>query len=159
MEFNPPPVESGWGQDARRGPILVWALWFQKVWNMLSGTVAPKSWTPVASNLTIVTGATLTGNYTRVGNVIHFKISITTTGTTASTAGTTTITLPSFLDAGGNAVPLIAAENDICTVVDAGSFASYGNGIIAANTGLLYPPTWAATAGEVVISGTYRTTG
>jgi len=145
MELNPPPIESGWGQDSKRGPILVWALWFQKVWNALAGAIAPLSWTPVATNLTIVTGATLAGSYTRVGNLAHFKISITTTGSTASTAGATTITLP-----------LTAAENEVCMAANRTTIASYGNGIIAGGTMTLYPPTWAAMANEVVISGTCR---
>lgn len=145
MELNPAPVESGWGQDSKRGPVIIWALWFEKIWLALSGTIAPLSWTPVATNLTVVTGATLTGSYTRVGNQIHFTISIATTGTTASTAGTTSITLP-----------VTAADNGICTAAALTSFASYGNGIIAANTMTIYPPSWAATANTVVITGTCR---
>jgi len=156
MQFNPPPIESGWGQDSKMRPVIIWSLWFEKVWNALSGTISPLSWTPIATNLTIVTGATLAGSYTRVGNLIHFVITITTTGTTASTAGTTTITLPSFLDSGGNAIPLIAAENDVCAAAELTAFSSHGNGIIAAGTPILYPPTWAATANTVIISGTYR---
>jgi hypothetical protein len=147
MELTPPPIESGWGQDAKRGPVIVWALWFEKVWNALSGTIAPLSWTPVATSLTIVTGATYTGSYTRVGNLVHFVISVATTGTTASTAGTTYFTLP-----------VTAAENDVCTAVELTAFASRGNGVIAANTMRVYPPSWAATANTVVISGTVRTT-
>jgi len=147
MELNPPPVESGWAQDSKMGPILVWALWFEKMWNALSGTIAPLSWTPVATNLTVVGAATLTGSYTRVGNVVNFIISIATTGTTASTAGTTTITLP-----------VTAAESAICSAAELTTYVSLGNGIIAANTLTLYPPSWAATANTVIISGTYRVT-
>lgn len=145
MELTPPPIESGWAQDARRGPVMVWALWFQKVWNTLSGTITPLSWTPVATNLTVVTGATLTGSYTRVGNQVSFVITIATTGTTAATAGVTTITLP-----------VTAADNALCSAAELTSITSYGNGIIASGTTTLYPPTWAATANTVIISGTYR---
>jgi len=148
MEFNPPPIESGWGQDARSGPILVWALWFRKTWDALAGTIAPLFWTPVATNLTVVGAATLTGSYTRVGNVVQFTITVTTTGTTAATAGVTTITLP-----------VTAADNAGCQAVEATAITSLGNGLVAANTLTLYPPSWAATANAVVITGTYRTTG
>lgn len=144
MEITPPPIESGWGQDSRMRPTIVWALWFQKIWNALTGTIAPLAWTPVAANLTVVGAATLTGSYTRVGNVVSFVITITTTGTTASTAGTTTITLP-----------LTAAENGVCQAVEATAVNSLGNGIVVANTATLYPPSWVATGNDIIISGTY----
>ncbi len=147
LELNPPPVDSGWAQEAKRGPVLVWALWFQKVWLALQHVIAPISWTPVPTNLTIVTGATLTGSYTQVGNLVHFSISITTTGTTASTAGTTTLS-----------IPFTAAENDLCAAAELTTYTSYGNGIIAGGTMTIFPPTWAPTANEVIISGTCRIT-
>ena len=145
LEINPPPIESGWGQDSKRGPVIVWALWFQNIWLALQHAVAPVSWTPVPANLTVVGAATLTGSYTQVGNLVHFSISISTTGTTASTAGTTTLTLP-----------FTAAENDLCAAAELTSYTSYGNGIIATNTMTVFPPSWAATANVVIISGTCR---
>lgn len=40
MNFNKPPVASGWGKDVMSGPETIWALWFLNVWNQLDKNTA-----------------------------------------------------------------------------------------------------------------------
>jgi hypothetical protein len=100
------------------------------------------TYTPVQSGLVVVGSATLTGTYTRIGRQVFYSIKISSTGTTACTAGAVTITLP-FTKS--------STSFEFGLVVIGGAI----QGPIEADPGLyFYPCSWAATA-NVYASGTY----
>lgn len=104
------------------------------------------AFTITASGLTVIggTGVTYKRNYTQVGNIISFRLEIDPNGgTTASTANTTyfSINMPA------------ATYYGACSAVNATTVTSYGAGMVIGT--FIYPPTWAATSGTIVISGTY----
>jgi len=101
------------------------------------------TWTPTVANMTEVDAATYSGSYTKIGNRVSFEIMIIPGTSTASTAGSTTITLPS--------TPGAVA---VGSCADA-AIVSLGNGVIYTD-GKFYPPTWAANTNRVYISGSYR---
>jgi hypothetical protein len=100
------------------------------------------TYTPVQNGLVVVGAATLTGTYTRIGRQVFYSIKIASTGTTASTAGAVTITLP---------FTKISTSLEFGMVVIAG----VTQGPIEADPGLyFYPCSWAASA-NVYASGSY----
>lgn len=105
------------------------------------------TWTPSFTNLTVVNGtggATYSGTYTKIGRLVKWKIKVAVTGTctTASTAGTTTVTLPDT-----------AGTEDVCMGVSP-SGSSYGVGYVTGAT--CYTPTWSASNSNKIISGTFE---
>ena len=106
------------------------------------------SWTPTPTGLTVVGTASYQGRYTVIGNTVYFTIEVSVSGgTTAATAGTTSFTLPSGY------APL---ERDTAMVVDT-AIVDLGTGLVdTAAGGSVKPPSWAARAATVVISGQYR---
>lgn len=101
------------------------------------------TWTPILSNLTISGTPTYTGRYTKVGRQVTFSVSITSTGQTASTLGSTTMS-----------IPFNSAFNSVCYAVNRSTVQSLGNGAIPAGNSI-YLPGWTATVYEVVICGSY----
>jgi hypothetical protein len=115
---------------------------------LLSSTTG--TWTPTFTNLTVVNGtggATYSGRYTQIGNIVHYTITITCTGTatTASTAGSTYCTLP-----------VGASYNDTCTTANSATNVGIGTGVLDATNDRCYPNTWAATGNTITISGKYE---
>ena len=100
------------------------------------------TWTPTATNLTVVGTPTYTGRYTRIGRVVFFDLQIHSTTSTASTYGSTTFTLP-FTQAG-------EPRSVVCAYVGGSTTAVFGQVL----TTYLYSPSWVATD-NVWISGTY----
>jgi hypothetical protein len=99
---------------------------------------------PVATNMTVVGTATYSCNYTRVGNIVRFDITISVSGgTTAATANSTYLTLP-----------ITPSNRSVCNVVD-GNVNSLGNGFID-TSGRVYMPTWTARSTTVYVSGAYQ---
>lgn len=99
------------------------------------------NWTPVFSNLTIISGTpTYTSTYTRVGRSVYFSIYI-TGGFVTSVGNTTYITLP-----------FVAAGNHVCNTADANTITSYGSGLI--QNSYIFPPSFANKT-NVVITGNY----
>lgn len=108
------------------------------------------TWTPAWTNLTVVGTPTYTGRYIKIGRLVTCHVQVASTTTTASTAGSTTITaasLPYSMDAN-------PANYAGVTAANAGTIASYGVGIVNAATSTVYPPTWSAT-GTVGLSFSY----
>ena len=100
------------------------------------------TYTPVQSGLVVVGTATLTGTYTRIGRQVFYSIKISSTGTTASTLGAVTITLP---------FTKTTSTYEFGQVVIVG----VTQGMIEADPGLyFYPCSWPASA-NVYASGTY----
>ena len=115
----------------------------------ISDYSANLTWTPVATNLTTVGTPTITGNYTVVGRVVFYHISIVPSTSTASTANSTFITLPIT----------VTGTNTNCdgTVAATTTYAeNFGNGCNQGTTATVYTPTWSASAHVISISGWYR---
>jgi len=117
-----------------------------------SGTVLSSyeegTWTPAFTSLTVVGTATFVGTYTKVGRLLYWKAKVSTTGTTASVAGTTFINnLPFAL--GPDRPTFIAQVADFvgCNAV----------GWVASQT-QARTPTWSANANDIYLSGCYETT-
>lgn len=118
-----------------------------QLYNINSATTLPDSyvtkstWTPVATNLTIVGTPTYVGTFERIGDFVSFTIRITSTTSTAATAGSTTFTAPTSTVVAG-------------TCVAASNVTGLGLGTGLVNNNLIYVPTWAASA-DIVVTGQY----
>jgi len=146
MNFNPPPIISGWADDAKLGPVPVWALWFQNVWNMLQGVIRGEDTYVTTTNITH--GGTLTKamRVTKIGRIVTLILQYSDTVSTSATFGTTTFSLPYT----PISISVVSAINDT-------TGASLANGVVSTD-GNLYPPTCTSGAGEIVVmSVTYFT--
>lgn len=100
------------------------------------------TWTPVPVGLSVVGTPTYTGFYTKVGRVVFCTLNISSTTSTAGTAGSFYFTgLP-------NVTTSTISGSWACTAANSAATVSHGIGIIANNR--LYPPTWAAEAATTV---------
>lgn len=107
------------------------------------------TWTPSFVNLTVVLGGgavAYSGQWTANGNVVDWSVLVDVSGgaTTESAFGTTFITNFPFQ---------IAGIDGICTAINAGSGANYGDGQCASGSDNIFTPTWAATSSDVIITG------
>lgn len=139
MLFTPPPIYTGWADDAKQPPAMVWTIWFQNIWNILKGTLLPS--TSYVSTTNITHGGTLTKtmNVSKVGCLVTLILTYSDTVSTSSTIGTTTFTLP-YLPLGTSVV----------SGINATTHATLGNGYVSTN-GNLYPPTATTGAGESAV--------
>lgn len=108
------------------------------------------TWTPTFTSLTVVNGtggATYAGRYTQIGRMLYFtvKISCTGTATTASTAGTT------YCD-----LPVLAAQDDGSSTVNATTKLNIGGGYVDSTNDRNYPAGWAATGNTIILTGQYE---
>lgn len=101
-------------------------------------------WTPTAVGFTVVGTPTYAGRYTKIGNIVHWTIRVTSTTSTACTSGTSTLTVPPGMTP---AFPACCAACDVNTTAGKGEGEAFTDGKI-------YPPTWAANA-DIAISGFY----
>jgi hypothetical protein len=144
--MNSAPISSGWG-DAKSGPVQIWALWFQNVWNILNAAVVGNDTYVTTTNITH--GGTLTKSMmiTKVGRQVTVVLAYSDTVSTSSTIGVTTFSLPY--------VPLAIS---VGAAINATTHASLGSGYVATD-GKLYPPTSTTGAGQsVVMTVTYFST-
>jgi hypothetical protein len=93
----------------------------------------------------VVGTPTYTGKYKKLGNVTYWTLSVSSTTSTASVAGTTYFNLPSSI-----------ASPSVCSAINANGAINLGNGYIS--TSVCYTPTWSATSGPIIISGFYFNT-
>ena len=118
-----------------------------QLFNVTGATTLPDSyvtkstWTPVPASLVVVGTPTYTGTYERVGDLVSFTIRVTSTTSTAATAGSTSFTAPTSTVVSGT-----------CVAASAVTALGYGTGLVSSN--VIYVPTWAASA-DVVITGQY----
>lgn len=118
-----------------------------QLYNVGSATTLPDSyvtkntWTPVPASLVVVGTPTYTGTYERVGDLVSFTIRVTSTTSTAATAGSTSFTAPTSTVVSGT-----------CVAASAVTAVGYGTGLVSSN--VIYVPTWAASA-DVIITGQY----
>jgi hypothetical protein len=103
--------------------------------------------TVTANSLTQTGGsATLSGHYSRVGNIVTVNVSITPVTSTTATAGTSFLT---FTGLPGNPARISAGA------VGAEGTISVGTCVFSTN-GDLFLPTWSALAGVVYVTVTYE---
>jgi hypothetical protein len=107
------------------------------------------TWIPIATNLVTTGTVTLAGTYVKIGKMIIATVKITTAGasTSASTANSTSITLP------------FTAANDCAgTSVDNNQNIAMTGGVLVHSTSV-YPPTFSQPASTIVyITAAYQTT-
>lgn len=109
---------------------------------------ATGTWTPTATNLTQAGGsATLTGNYTRIGKMVMWQITITphSAGSTSSTTGTTTFSFPP------PGVSTATPAGYAFGVTDLVSVNAHG----VVNATAIIPPSWTTIANPIYMTGTY----
>jgi hypothetical protein len=122
-------------------------------WLTNATSVWNNTWTPTATNLTVVNGtggANYNGTWDRKGNQVFFAITITITGTctTASVAGTTNFSLPAGAPNPSGSLGWCVACGNVTNV-------GLGNGSVTV-TGKVYAPTWAARNESITLSGNYQ---
>lgn len=145
MNFNPPTLSAGWGKKADSGPDMIWALFFENIWNILQFSTGDDSY---ISTTNITHGGTLTHSMsvTKIGRQVTLILTYSDTVSTSSTIGTTTFTLP-YLPSGTSVV----------TGINETTYATLNNGYVSTD-GNLYPPTATSGAGEsIVLTVTYFT--
>lgn len=99
-------------------------------------------WVPVGSFIT-GSGVTITGKFVKVGSIVHVQYNI--TGTDMS-----------FVWTGSNlSVPFQPLQSTPCTVLNASTGTTPGNGYVDAGSGVLFLPAMATTTGVIVVSATY----
>jgi hypothetical protein len=101
------------------------------------------TWTPVATNLTVVGSVTYTGKYTKIGRVVYIYLKVVASTSSSSVANSTEF----------SGLPFVPADNSPVTAVNNATVASLGVGIFG-TTSVLYPPTWTSVA-TVYLSGFY----
>jgi hypothetical protein len=107
------------------------------------------TWTPTWSGLTVLGTPTYTGRYIKIGRLVTCHVYVSSTLSTASTAGTTKIT-------GGFPATMSSQPSNIAgvTAVNAATVASYGVGLVNQSATEVYTPTWSASA-AVAVSFSY----
>jgi hypothetical protein len=111
------------------------------------------SFTPSFTNLTVVNGtggATYSGYYKKIGNLVKWiaTINVTGTATTAATTSTYISNLPISTASGNHGY-------DSCTVVNISTAVAIGTGVVIGTQAIM--PAWAATNSVITISGSYHT--
>jgi len=101
------------------------------------------TWTPVATNLTVVGSVTYTGKYTKIGRVVYINLKVLASTSSSSVANSTEF----------SGLPFAPADTAPVTAANANTVASLGAGIMDTNS-KLYPPTWTSVA-NAVLSGFY----
>jgi len=147
MNLNPPPISSGWANDATSGPAQIWALWFQNIYTAFQDAFNGNDTYVTTTNITH--GGTLTKamKVTKVGRVVTVILAYSDTVSTSSTIGATTFSLP-----------YTPISISIGNAVNITTGASLGSGYVSTN-GNLYTPTSTTAAGQVVVmTVTYFTT-
>lgn len=152
--FSYPPIRSPVTQaDGNIAPV--WVQWFQYLYTRVGGstgntlvTQETGSYAAAATGAVIVGTVAVAGNYVKIGNIVHWSVTIIPSGGSSitSTLGTTKLTLP-----------FIAQSYGTLTAIDTSTRISLGTGQVDAATASAYVPTWTATGNPVFINGFYQT--
>jgi Pectate lyase superfamily protein len=103
------------------------------------------TWVPVPNGLTVVGAPTYTGTFTRIGRQIFATAKISSTTSTAATAGTTFFT----------GLPYVPIVRSTCVAANEGSALGLGTGLVDTGAGgAVFVPSWAA-APNITFSLTY----
>lgn len=113
-----------------------------------SNITAWTSWTPTRTGWTDVGSPTISARYCQIGNVIHFQVKVVPGVTTATTAGTSYISLP--VSMGANSLSGDGSFMDNTT------FISIGPCVFNPANSRCYVPTQAATGDTLTIAGWYE---
>lgn len=132
-----PPIYDPLAEDDGKAK-LSWILFFNGLFDGDTGT----TWAPTFTGLTISGTPTITGKYYRISRAIaYFRVTITPSTSTTSTAGTTYI----------NNFPLVMKGDGICFAV---------SGLLGTNSGMcdrasnrVYVPSWSAVTVPLSIIG------
>jgi hypothetical protein len=144
--INPPPISAGWANNSTSGPVPVWALWFQNIWNALSEAFQGNDSYVSTTNITHGGTLTVSTKVTKIGRIVTVILTYADTVSTSSTVGTTTFSLL-----------YSPAAISVANAINATTHTSLGNGYVSTD-GNLYPPTATTGASEsVVITATYFT--
>jgi hypothetical protein len=100
------------------------------------------TWTPVAANMAEVGVATYSGSYTKIGERVFVNIVIVPDTSTASTANSTSLTLPFTVGISAPATVVSSTDEDL------------GNGLCFSDE-KVYTPTWVANTNYIFISASY----
>jgi hypothetical protein len=101
------------------------------------------TWTPVATNLTVVGTVTYTATYTKIGRVVYINLKVLASTSSSSVAGSTNF----------SGLPFTPAVTAPATAVNANAVVPLGDGIMDVDS-RLYSPTWTSIA-NAVLSGFY----
>lgn len=104
------------------------------------------TWTPVATNLTVVGTVTYTARYTRIGRRVFCTLKVNSTGSTSAINGSTYFT----------GLPYSVAVRDVCMAANEGSTAGLGNSLVDTTGPTLFVPSWTTLPG-VCIAFSYET--
>lgn len=104
------------------------------------------TWTPVATNLTVVGTVTYTARYTRIGRRVFCTLKVNSTGSTSAVNGSTYFT----------GLPYSVAVRDVCMAANEGSTAGLGNSLVDTTGPTLFVPSWTILPG-VCIAFSYET--
>lgn len=113
-----------------------------------SNVSAWAAWTPTRTGWVDVGTPTVVARYCQVGNVIHFQVKITPATTTATTAGTSYISLPVAMGASS-----LAGDGSL---MDNTTFISVGPCVFNPANSRCYVPSQAATADTLTIAGWFE---
>jgi len=142
MNITPPPISSGWNADSKSGPVPVWSLWFQNVWNILLDAINGNDTYVTTTNITHGGVLTKAMKITKVGRVVTVILAYSDTVSTSSTIGATTFSLPY--------TPIAISIGSAVNITTGASLGSGYVGYVLKN-GYLYTPTSTTTAGQVVV--------
>lgn len=106
------------------------------------------TWTPTRTSWIDVGAPTVTARYCQVGKIVFFQIKIVPATTTATTAGTSYVSLP--VAAGGSALSGMAQMMNITTLI------SVGDAVMDVVNSRCYVPTQGATGNTLTIFGEYE---
>ena len=104
-----------------------------------------QTFTPVLNSWTNVGTPTVTGKYTKIGNVVYFNISITPATSVSSTSGTSYIT----------GLPYSPSQPFALNYTNTTSNASYGGQVYAFSSGAVYIGTTGVISNSIAITGFY----
>ncbi|NCC41693.1 MAG: hypothetical protein EOM21_20215 [Gammaproteobacteria bacterium] len=137
MSVQPPPIYEALADDQGKAK-LAWTLFFSQMFDGDAGT----DWSPLFTDLTTVGAPTITGRYYRLSKYLtFFRVLITPSTSTTSTAGTTYI---------GN-FPLSFSNDGIVFAVSGGI--GDGPGHIVAASNRIYVPGWSAVTVPLTVIG------
>lgn len=113
-----------------------------------SNVSAWASWTPTRTGWVDVGTPTVTARYCQVGAVIHFQVKVVPATTTATTAGTSYISLPTSMGASS-----LSGDGSF---MDNTTFISVGPCVFSPSNSRCYVPSQAATGDTLTIAGWYE---
>lgn len=145
-----------------------WIDWFTNVGRTLSPPNRDSgSFEPNFSNLATVGDVSISANFVRNGELLHFDVLIKPEpgATSSSTFGTTFFTLPSLLiEEGGDRDPsgngfITSLSNGFVSAVDVTTPTDLNSGYVQKGSLRVFTPSWGPLSGDIAINGFTRIEG